>query len=391
MLPGGGFEIAKVFGIEIDINPTWLFIFALVGISLSEAMRGVGVKGHPGTFPGGVWPWVFGFGIALVFFACLLAHELSHSYVAKRKGINIRRITLFIFGGVAEMSEDVSDATSELEMAAAGPAMTFFLTGVFYLIYLLVSANPNRGPLWIVPLYLLVTINLFVGVFNLLPGFPLDGGRVFRAIMWKITGNLQKATRIATYGGEVVAVLIAGTGVYFLTRNAFLSGVWLIVIGGFIFMLARSSYQQTLLQIAVADTQVKDLMYTGVPVIDEDTTLTTLRNQYFTTYHLPALPVAHHDGEVFGLVSRDDLATINPSEWDVLAAGRVAHQLTEEQIIGPEEKLDKVLRRVMRADQFLLVMDNGKVQGILTVDELMRYIRARSNATPPGGRAAGPQ
>jgi len=171
MLPGGGFKIAKVFGIEIDINPTWLIIFALVGVSLSETMRGAGWPGHPGRFPAGVWPWVFGFGTAIVFFACLLAHELSHSYVAKRKGINIRRITLFLFGGVAEMSEDVSDATSELEMAAAGPAMTFFLAGVFYLLFRVVSANPNRGPLWIIPLWLLVYINLFIGVFNLLPAF----------------------------------------------------------------------------------------------------------------------------------------------------------------------------------------------------------------------------
>ena len=391
MLPGGGFKIAKVFGIEIDINPTWLIIFALVGVSLSETMRGAGWAGHPGRFPAGVWPWVFGFGTAIVFFACLLAHELSHSYVAKRKGINIRRITLFLFGGVAEMSEDVSDATSELEMAAAGPAMTFFLAGVFYLLFRVVSANPNRGPLWIIPLWLLVYINLFIGVFNLLPGFPLDGGRVFRAILWKITGNLQKATRIATYGGEVMGVLLAAGGFVFVFLNAILTGVWLVVVGGFIFLLARSSYQQTLLQIAVADTKVKDLMYTGVPIIDEDTTLTDLRNQYFTTYHLPALPVAHHDGEVFGLVSRDDLATINPSEWDVLNAGRVAHVLTEEQIIGPEERLNKVLRRVMRAEQYLLVMDNGQVQGILTVDELQRYIRARSNVTQSGGKATGRQ
>src|SRR5450759_643904 len=266
MLPGGGFKIAKGCGIEIDINPTWLIIFALVGVSLSETMRGAGWPGHPGRFPAGVWPWVFGFGTAIVFFACLLAHELSHSYVAKRKGINIRRITLFLFGGVAEMSEDVSDATSELEMAAAGPAMTFFLAGVFYLLFRVVSANPNRGPLWIIPLWLLVYINLFIGVFNLLPGFPLDGGRVFRAILWKITGNLQKATRIATYGGEVVGVLLAAGGFVFVFLNAILTGVWLVVVGGFIFLLARSSYQQTLLQIAVADTKVKDLMYTGVPV-----------------------------------------------------------------------------------------------------------------------------
>jgi Zn-dependent protease/predicted transcriptional regulator len=379
MFPSGGIKIAKIFGIEILINPTWLIIFALVGYFLGFSIHDFLVINHANA--SGPWPWILGFVTAIVFLACLLAHELSHSYVAKRHGVKIRRITLFIFGGVAEMSEDVADAGTELRMAIAGPAMTFVLAGIFYLLYRLVGADPHRSLLVIAPFLLLWEINLFVGVFNLLPGFPLDGGRVFRAILWKITGDLRKATRAASYGGQVVGVLMAAGGIAFGFAGQFINAIWLILIGAFVFQLARASYQQTLFRLAVADTKVSDLMFTDVPVVNENTTLTTLRTNYFNVYHLPAFPVVDDSGKVTGLVSRDDLVTVNPSEWDILNAGRVAHPLTEDQVIEPDAKLDLVMRRVMRADQFLLVMEDGQVRGILTADELMRYIRARIKTT----------
>jgi Zn-dependent protease len=382
MLPSGGFKIAKIFGIEILINPTWLLIFVLVGFSLAETMRDASMTGHPGRFPAGPWPWIFGFGTAVVFFACLLAHELSHSYVAKRHGVKIRRITLFIFGGVAEMSEDVKDPSTELRMAIAGPLMTFFLAGVFYGLYRLVGADPHRGPLFIIPLYLLFAVNLFVGVFNLLPGFPLDGGRIFRALIWKYTGDLRKATRAASIGGQVVAVGMAGVGIYFLTQNAFVSGIWLVLVGLFVFQLSRASYRQTLYRIAVADTKVSELMYKNIPTVDESVTLTSLRTNYFGVYHLPGFPVVASSGDVVGTVSRDDLTGVNISEWDVLNAGRIARPLEQDRVIDPDTSLDSVMRMVMRADDFLLVMRDGRVEGILTADELMRYIKARVQ-TPP--------
>jgi CBS domain-containing protein len=254
---------------------------------------------------------------------------------------------------------------------------------VFYALYRLLGAYTGAGAVLLVPLWLLASINLFVGIFNLLPGFPLDGGRVLRAALWKITGDLRKATRIASYGGQGIAILMGVGGAALLFTQFFISGIWLVLIAAFVFQLSRSAYKQTLLQIAVADTQVKDLMFTQVPLVDESTTLTDLRNHYFNIYHLPALPVTDHEGRLLGLVSRDDLAAVNPSEWDVLSAGRVAHPVDEDQVVSQDARLDKVLKRAMRADQFMLVMDDGRVQGILTVDELMRYIRSRVSA-PPG-------
>ncbi|MHB8894525.1 MAG: site-2 protease family protein [Candidatus Geothermincolia bacterium] len=379
MLPGRGIKIARILGIDILVHPTWIVIFALVGFSLAETMRDSSISGHPGRFPAGPWPWVFGFATAAIFFACLLAHELSHSFVAKRNGINISRITLFLFGGVAEMSEDVDNPVTEFKMAVAGPVMTFFLAGVFYLLYRILATNPARGPLWLVPLYLLAYINAFVGVFNLLPGFPLDGGRVLRAILWKVTGDLRKATRVASVAGQVIAVAIVGVGLYLIiSRGAFIfSGFWLIIIALFLFQLSRISYQQTVYRLTIADTKVQNLMETNVPVVDESTPLTTLRTHYFNTYHLPAFPVVDSQGAVIGLVSRDDLVAVNQSEWDVLNTGRIAKPLTEDQVVDPDDGLDRVMRRAMSADPYLLVLQGKTVVGILTKEELNRYIKAR--------------
>ena len=382
MIPRSGLRIARIFGIDIVINPTWLLIFLLVGISMGDTFRlnvgGVTVVNNK-TFPGGPWPWIAGFITAAIFFACLLAHEISHSYVAKRNGIAIRRITLFIFGGVAEMSEDVSSATVEFKMAIAGPLMTFILGGIFYGLYV-AARHLGAGPALVAPLFFLASFNLFVGVFNLLPGFPLDGGRVLRSIIWRVTGDLRKATRIASIGGQAVAAGIVGLGLYFLFTNALISGIWLLLIGAFVFQLSRSSYRQTLLRLAAADTKVSDIMYTDVPVIDARTTLTDLRNHYFSAYHLPVFPVTDN-GHLVGLVGREDLMGVAQAEWDVLNAGRIARPLVPGQTVPPDTPLDRVLRTIMTGPEFLLVVEGEQVKGILTRDELRRYVDARMAGT----------
>lgn len=378
MFPRSGLKIARILGIDIVVNPTWLLIFVLVGFSMTEtfrtALNGVTVVGGR-VFPGGPWPWVAGFLTALVFFACLLAHELSHSFVAKRNGISINRITLFIFGGVAEMSEDVPSANIELKMAVAGPLMTFMLFGAFYGFYRLAYAL-DAGPVIIAPLFYLAGLNLFIGIFNLLPGFPLDGGRVLRAILWKTTGDLRKATRAASIGGQVVAALIAAWGVYLIVIRIPVSGVWLLLIGVFVFQLSRAGYRQTLLRLATADTRVSDIMYTDVPVIDANTTLTDLRNNYFSVYHLPAFPVAE-GGRLVGIVDREDLASVARPEWDILDTGRVARPLGPGQVVGPDTPLDRFIRGALSEQEYVLVAEGDEVKGLVTRDELTRYIDTR--------------
>jgi Zn-dependent protease/predicted transcriptional regulator len=389
LIPRSGIKIARILGIDIVINPTWLLIFVLVGYSLGETLRTpyedftvIGGK----MFPGGPWPWIAGFITAAVIFACLLAHELSHSYVAKRNGISINRITLFIFGGVAEMGEDVTDAKVELKMALAGPLMTFLLAGVFFGLYGL--AFWGVGPVLAAPLLLVALFNAFVGVFNLLPGFPLDGGRVLRSILWKATGDLRRATRVASIGGYLVAAGLVAVGVvetfvYFLSGQASSDqvlvippGLWLVLIGVFLFTLSRASYKQTLLRLAASDARVGDVMYTGVPMVDAHTTLTDLHNNYFPAYELPVLPVADN-GRIIGTVNTMDLSGVAPSEWDVLNAGRITRPLSPDQMVTSDTPLERVLRSILTRQEFLLVVDGFEVKGILTRKALMQYMDAR--------------
>lgn len=369
--------MARIMGIDVRINASWLLVFVLVAIYLGEDFRsGIGTRIHGRTFPGGPWPWVIGFVTAAVFFACLLAHEVSHSVVARRNGIPINRITLFIFGGVAEMSEDVNNARTELKMAIAGPLMTFALGGVFYGLYVLAD-SAGASPALVAPLLYLGSLNLFVGVFNLLPGFPLDGGRVVRAAIWQVTGDLRKSTRVASVGGQVIAGMLATAGVLLVFRPQLaLSGIWLLFISAFLFQLSRAAYQQTLFRLAAENTKVGDIMYTEVPVVQAGTSLDELRNRYFSGYHLPVLPVAE-DGHLIGLVGRDDLYSVAPAEWSVLDTGRIAKPLEPGQILSPDTPLDRVMRTMLSREEYALVAEGDDVKGILTREEIMRYIKAR--------------
>lgn len=381
MLPTSGFKIGRIFGIDIIINFTWLVIFALVTVSFGDLLRiTAGSEIIAGqrvdvVYPGGVWPWVAGVLMATVFFACLLMHELSHSLVARRNGIGIHRITLFIFGGVAEMKEEVGSPGVEFMMAIAGPGMSFLLSGLFFGSYYLAD-RVGIGLFLTAPLFYLGGINLLVGGFNLLPGYPLDGGRVLRSILWKITGSVKKATHAASMSGQVIGGIIAGAGVYFILIGNFLGGMWFLLIGFFLFKLAQNSYKQTLLRLAAADTTVSDVMYTNIPLIDAGTRLTVLRDSYFRSYHLPAFPVTE-GGSLIGIVTRDDLASVSSAEWDLIDAGRISTTLEDDMIVSPETSLEDVLKPMMAGKRFLLVAKDGEVVGVLTRDEVMRYAQSR--------------
>ena len=382
MIPSSGFKIGRLMGIDIVINYTWLIIFALIAISFGDLFKityeETWVAGQLVItyFPSGVWPWVAGGSTAIVFFACLLLHELSHSLVAKRNGIGINRITLFLFGGVAEMREEVSGAGVEFRMAAAGPLASFLLAGAFYGLYRL-SNSLGLGLVIVAPLYYLAMMNVLVGGFNLLPGFPLDGGRMLRAILWKVTGDMRKATKAASVSGRVIAVLIAAGGACMLFYGYYFGGFWFILIGGFIYVLSRTSYRQTLFRLAASGTTVSDIMYTEVPAVDPMTTLSSLRDNYFAVYRLPAFPV-DDGGIISSIVTTEDMASVSPAEWDLLNVGRIARPLEPDQSIPPDTPLDKVVKPLLSNRPFLMVMEEGRVRGVITREELVRYVEMRS-------------
>jgi Zn-dependent protease/CBS domain-containing protein len=369
LLPSSGFKIGRIFGIDIVVHISWLLLLLLFSWSFGALFS----QDTPG-FPQGIWPWAVGIITGLVLFVCLLLHELSHSYVAMRSGIQMNRITLFVFGGVAEMSEDVRSPREELHMAIAGPLASLIIGGIFGLLYLLLRESVSI--VVVAPLGWLSIVNLMLAGFNLLPGFPMDGGRVLRSILWKKTGDLRKATRAASISGQVIGVLVAGAGIYYLLVGAYINGPWLLLIGFFVYQLARSSYQQTLLRIAASDTRVRDIMYTDVPLIDAGTPLTMLRHNYFSAYSLPTFPVVD-GGRIIGTVNRNDLYQVSAAEWDVLNAGRLSRPLSESQTVDPDMTLDKVLRRILRGDEFMLVVEGQNVIGLLTREELTRYVQTK--------------
>src|SRR5690554_5255494 len=287
-MSGRGLHLGRIFGIKINIDWSWLFIFLLVTWNLVAVFSQV----HP------EWSLALSIGTAVVasilFFASVLAHELAHSLVAISQGIPVRSITLFLFGGVASIEREPHSARAEFLIAIVGPITSIALGIIFTLLagvgianLAATTTNPmnalaNLGPistllLWLGP------INIILGVFNLAPGFPLDGGRVLRSILWGVTGNLQRATRWASYAGQAIAWLMIVTGVAMVFGaevpffgTGFVSGLWLAFIGWFLNNASRASYQQVVLQNLLEDVAVGSIMRRNPPTVSPSATISSL-------------------------------------------------------------------------------------------------------------------
>lgn len=235
-----GYKLGKIFGIEVHLHGSWLVIGALVLWTLAAGAL-------PADYPEMASSLRLGMAVLItaLFFVSLLAHELAHSVVAMARGIDVPRITFFLFGGMAQTSSDSRSAGEEFLIAIAGPVMSFLLAGLFYALWG-VSAGAEWGPFLVGTAGYLTVLNLILGVFNLLPGFPMDGGRVLRSIVWKATGDVTKATLWASRVGSGMAILLMGYGVWEILTGAVIGGFWLIFIGMFIRNAARSSYKHHL-------------------------------------------------------------------------------------------------------------------------------------------------
>lgn len=382
LFPKSGFRIGRILGIEISINASWILIFILVSITFGSILRNPieifpelesYVHQHP--IPSGPWVWVAGIVTAGVFFSCLLLHEISHSFVGKRNGVPIKRISLFLFGGVAEMGEDVKDPVTELKMALAGPLATFILSGAFYGLYRLAKSF-GAGGLLVVPLIYLSLVNLAIGFFNLLPGFPLDGGRVLRALIWKSTGNLEVATRVGSICGQIVASILVAVGVYSIFIDNLAGGFWLVIIGFFLYRLAQISYRQTTFRLASEGIIASDLLTMRLPEIDAETPLTPLRDYYFAWYKVPAFPV-YRGGEPIGVIFRDDLRRVVRSDWDVLNAARLSRPLDAIEVVDTRANLEQLIRSALKGTRVFGVMEGGKIVGVLSSDDILKFIDER--------------
>jgi Zn-dependent protease len=308
--------------------------------------------------------WIVSFLTAILLFVSILLHEFSHSIVAVRDGLPIRRITLFMFGGMAQMERDVEDPGVELRMASAGPLMTLLLVILYHL------AARLTGPVPAVSILFETVGNINIGVlaFNLVPGFPLDGGRILRAAIWKKNGNLRRATKIASDIGKGFAwMLVAGGIVNVMAYGNFLSGTWMVFIGLFLKQAAQGSYDQVAWRQSLAGVRVSDLMMTGIAWPDAATDLETLVKRYFLSFHFDSVPVV--DGNRFaGMVFLEDVTSVERGMWRDTLAGELIRRGRSPAALHPSDPAWRLFLPIFRRGygQVPVTDYDGMLLGVVT-------------------------
>lgn len=362
-------RIGKVFGIPIEVNASWLAIFLLVAYSLAAGVFPAlpEAKGSSGLTFG-----LAGAVTAILFFASIVLHELSHSVVATRSGGHVDRITLFLFGGVAQIDEEPTTARKEFAMAIAGPAMSLLLAAllfVFYTGFALVGA-----PWWLwAPARYLAGINLLVGMFNLLPGFPLDGGRVLRSIVWGATGDLLKATRWASRVGQLIGWMMVVYAVYGVLGGR-VDLIWLGLIGWFIASIAGQAYRSQELRSRIEGVLVEQVMSAPPEFVDGNITLERFATEHVLGRQHSRYPVLH-EGSIVGIVALPQMKRVDRADWPFVRVVEIADTRTTELIAHAEDPVGRVVARLSGdAPGMLLVVRDGRLVGVITRSDVMHLI-----------------
>jgi Zn-dependent protease/CBS domain-containing protein len=378
----GSVRLFRVFGIEIRVHFSWALIFVLVTISVAQDML-------PASWSD-TKQLVVAMIAALLFFVCVLLHELAHSLVARQLGMRVSSITLFLLGGVSNLTEEPKRAGAEFLMAIVGPLTSFVLAGLAYGVGRFGSSVLGAGAMSTVALVTdyLTTINIGVGIFNLVPGFPLDGGRVLRSIIWALRGDRTAATRIASRGGEVIAALLGVVGgVLLLSGDPF--GLWYFVIAYFLFSMARGSFEQERVEGLAQGIRVRQLMSTDFRATQPTALLEEFVSDLVLPFNLRAVPVLSA-GSLQGVLTIADLHKVPAGDWPTIRVGQVMTPARDVPTAQPDEPLLSALERFGPGDTLLPVIDSGAVIGILELDAVRGYLRTRETlaALRRGDRAA---
>ena len=365
---GRSIKLFNLFGFKVSIDLSWLVIAVLVSWSLAAGLFPYLYKNlTPQTY------WVMGVIGALGLFMSVIFHEFCHSLVARRLGLPMKGITLFIFGGVAEMGEEPPSAKVEFWMAIAGPLSSLVLAGVFYLIY-----GQGRAAGWPLPvngvIRYLAYINVLLAVFNLLPAFPLDGGRVLRSILWGAWKDLRRATRVSAVIGSAFGFGLIALGILQLITGNFIAGLWWFLIGLFIRNAAQMSYQQLLVRNALAGEPVRRFMNPHPVTAPSTITVEQLVEDYVYKYHYKMFPVLD-DGRLLGCITTRQIKEVPREKWGQETIGELASQGTHENTISPGTDAVKALAQMHQTgNSRLLVVEGTKLVGILTLRDLMAFL-----------------
>lgn len=368
-------KIGRIRGIPIYLHPSWLVIFALITVSLAEEFT----TQHPHWSQ--AQHWSLGVLTSVLFFASVVFHEMGHSVVAQHYRIPVISITLFVFGGLARIGREPERAKQEFNIAVAGPLASYVLAIGFWLLTRVFPSSEMFGALalW------LAQINFVLATFNLVPGFPLDGGRILRALAWGVTGDYTRATRFASRSGQLLAYIMIFLGIWeALTLHNYIGGLWLAFIGWFVLTAAQESYAQVAIRSALQGLRAGDIMSQELPTVGRDISLEEYGHEILRTGRRCHLVVAN--GELAGLMTIHALNHVPREQWANTSVQ--AAMLPRDQIhwAAPEEPVLGLLERMQNEDvNQMPVVANGHVVGIVTRDSILRVIQTRVEL----GRLAG--
>jgi Zn-dependent protease/CBS domain-containing protein len=368
MMKRQAISLGRILGIPIGLDYSWFLIFVLITWTLAASY-------YPAEFKN--WPaaqyWIVGAVTAVMLFVSVLLHELGHSVIAMRYKIPVRSITLFIFGGIAQIGAEPPSASAEFWIAIAGPIVSFALAIFFGLLQPVFTAV---APLLALAKYL-AYINGVLALFNLIPGFPLDGGRVFRAIVWGITHNLRRATLIAANVGRAVAFLFIIVGVWQMLTGNFGNGLWIAFIGWFLENAASAQVQQQVVHDLMADHRVSEVMSRGYATIPADATLQHLVEEHILGAGRRSLIVTR-DNQAIGLLTLHNVRGIPQAEWPTITAVQAMIPIAQVKRVKPDTGLWAAMEEMDRDGvNQLPVMVDGHCMGMLSREDLIGFLRTR--------------
>jgi len=361
----GSISLGKIFGIPLRLHYTWFVIFVLVTASL--------VVYFPGDYPI-EQRIISGILTSVLFFASIIIHELAHSILAIRNNIPVREITLFVFGGVSHITREASQPKTEFLIAIVGPLTSLAIGGAFYGLHLLLGTYQLLAAF----MWWLAIINVILAVFNLIPGFPLDGGRIFRAIVWQRTQDYHRATRIATKVGQGIAYsFVAGGIVLVFAYQLWLNGLWFIFIGWFLHDAARASYQQVLLRDSLSGVTVRQVMDYSCPFVSHGLNLRDLVQQYILPTGRSGFPVTR-EAVLEGVITVQQIKKIPKAKWDITSVQDVMTPASKLRIAYPDQDALSLLQEKEAANH-IPVMEGGRVIGMVNREDLNRFLRIRAD------------
>jgi len=367
-------KLGRIFGIELGLHYSWLLVALLITASLASQFH----YNHPRWGVGVIW------GSALItsllFFACLFAHELSHAVVARSRKLPVRSITLFALGGVTQVEAESPNASTEFWIGIAGPITSWVLGFILLATAFSIGWAPHSTPPSpsLAILVWLGYINIALGVFNMLPGFPLDGGRVLRALVWRITGDLRRATRLATRVGQAAALTLILYGILQFFSGAGLGGLWLTFVGSFLLQAAGATQLQSEATVLLKDLRAEELMSRDCVSLAGEITVQQFVHDYLLRTARRCFVVTEQT-QMVGIITPGDIRSVDRARWPVTPIRLVMRPMENVCVISPETSVLKVIELMAREDvNQLPVISNRQVVGFVSRDTILQVLHTRA-------------